>query len=191
MLAYELRQSLRTLLKRPGLSLAVLLILALGIGSTTTFFSIVSSVLLAPLPYKEGDRLVVLRTMIEKEGLAFPASYLDVESWREQSRMLEGISAASSGQELNMTGGDRAERVRVGYVSASYFDLLGVRPRMGRGFSPEEERPGDPAAVTMLSHSIWERRFGGDRSIVGKRIQLHGREFQVLGVLPAEFKDIY
>jgi predicted permease len=191
MLTYDLRHVVRALARRPGLSLAVLMILALGIGSTTTIFSITSSVLLSEIPYKEGDRLVVLRNLKEHDSAVFPASYLDVDSWRRQSRTLELISANSSFEQLNLTGGDRAERVWTGFVSASYFDLLGVRPAFGRGFQPEEENRASPLAVTVLSHGLWKRRFGGDPAILGQGIRLQGLTFQVVGILPQGFRDIY
>jgi predicted permease len=191
MFTYDLRHALRALVRRPGLSLAVLMILALGIGSTTTIFSITSSVLLSEIPYKAGDRLVVLRNSKENDSAVFPASYLDVDSWRRQSRTLESISASSSYQQLNLTGGDRAERVWTGFVSASYFDLLGVRTALGRGFQPAEENPTSPLAVTVLSHRLWKHRFGGDPAILGRGIQIQGLTFQVVGVLPEGFRDIY
>lgn len=168
----------------------MVLILALGIGSTTTLFSIADSVLLSEIPYREGDRLVVLRMLSEQDGEYFPASYLDAESWRERSQTLESISVNSYGQQLNLTGGDRAERVEVGFASASYFDLLGVGAALGRTFLPEEENRTSPRAVAVLTHSLWKRRFGGDPAIVGRSIQLQGLAFQVVGVLPEDFRDI-
>ncbi len=188
---YDLRQALKALARRPGLSLAVVAILALGIGSTTTIFSIASSVLLSKIPYKQGERLVVLRTVEEKDGSAFRNSYLDVDSWREQSRTLEQISTCSTFQQLNLTGSHRAERVGVAFVSASYFDLLGWRPALGRTFRPEEENRTSPLAVAVLSHGLWKRSFGGDPAIVGQSIQLQGLAFQVVGVMPENFRDIY
>jgi predicted permease len=191
MLTYDLRHAVRALARKPGLSLAVLMILTLGIGSTTTIFSIISSVLLSEIPYQQGDRLVVLRNLKQDDSAVFPASYLDVDSWRRQSRTLELISAASSFEQLNLTGGDRAERVWTGFVSASYFDLLGVRPILGRGFQPEEENRASPVAVTVLSHGLWKRRFGGDPAVLGRAIQIQGLTFQVVGILPQGFRDIY
>jgi putative ABC transport system permease protein len=190
MLIYDLRHALRALTRRPGLSLAVLLILALGIGSTTTILSITSSALLSAIPYKQGDRLVVLANRQQSADSDFPASYLDVDSWRRQSRTLELISANSSLQ-LNLTGNGRAERVQSSFVSASYFDLLGVRPALGRGFQPAEENPASPLAVAMLSHGLWQRRFGGDPAIVGRGVQVQGLTLQVVGVLPESFHDVY
>src|SRR5215216_1972672 len=188
---YDLRHALKALGKRPGLCFAVVVILALGIGSTTTIFSMASSVLLSETPYKEGDRLVVLRTMLEEDGSIFRASYLDIDSWRQQSRTLELISACSTFQQLNLTGNDQAERVGAAFVSVSYFDLLGLRPALGRTFHPEEENRTSPLAVTVLSHGVWKRSFGGDPAIVGKSIQLQGLSFQVVGILPKGFRDIY
>jgi putative ABC transport system permease protein len=169
--------------------LAVLLILALGIGSTTTIFSITSSVLLSAVPYQEGERLVALKTLVEKDGSTFPVSYLDMESWREQSRTVELISAGA-GSSLNLTANGSAERVGVAYVSAPYFDLLGVRPMLGRTFTPEEVQRASPVAVTVLGHGLWKRRFGSDPAIVGKDVELQGLPFRVVGVLPEAFIDI-
>jgi predicted permease len=191
MLAYDFRHAFRSLARRPGLSFAVLLILTLGIGSTTTIFSIASSVLLREIPYKDGNRLVALRISKENDTGIFPASYLDVDSWRRQSRTLELISATSSYHQLNLTGESRAERVWAGLVSTTYFDLLGVRPALGRGFRPEEENIASPVAVAVLSHDLWQRRFGADPAILGHGIQVQGMTFQVVGVLPPGFQDIY
>jgi predicted permease len=191
MILYDLRHALRALARRPGLSIAILLILALGIGATTTIFSITSSVLLSAIPYKEGDRLVTLKTVTESDGSIFPVGYLEIDDWRRQSRTLELISASSNTQQLNMTGGDQAERVGVSFVSSSYFDLLGVRPGRGRTFEPQEENRTSPQAVTVLSYGLWKRRFGGDPAIVGHSIQLQGLAFQVVGILPEGFRDIY
>lgn len=188
---HDLRHALKMLARRPGLCAAVVLILALGIGATTTIFSIASSVLLSEIPYKAGDRLVVLNTLQEKDGSNARASYLDIVSWREQSRTLELISACSSFQQLNLTGNNQAERVGVAFVSPSYFDLLGSRPLLGRVFRPEEENRTSPLAVTVLSHGLWQRDFGSDPAIVGRTIQLQGLAFQVVGVLPESFHDVY
>ena len=190
-MTHDLRQALRALVRRPGLSFAVVMILALGIGSTTTIASIASSVLLRKIPYKEGERLVVMQNLTDHDRTIFPASYLDVESWREQIRTVELISAGSSLQQLNLTGGDRAERIGVAFVSPTYFELLGLRPILGRTFEPAEENPKSPVPVTVLSYGLWKRRFGGDPAIIGRSIQLQGLSFQVVGVLPKGFHDIY
>ena len=185
----DLRQALRALVRRPGLSLAILLILALGIGATTTIFSITSSVLLSEVPFKDADRLVALGTLVENDGGVFPVSYLDAESWRAASRTLELISL-SSGTTLNLTANDVPERIGVGFVSATYFDLLGWRPVLGRTLLPEDENPHSPPQVAVLTDGLWKRRFGGDPGIVGRDIRLHGLSFRVVGVLP-EIRDLY
>ncbi len=191
MITYDLRHALRALARRPGLSIAILLILALGIGSTTTIFSIASSALLSELPYKDSNRLVLLRNTTAPDNSIAPASYLDVDSWRRQSRTLELITASSDYEQLNLTGKGRAERVWAGLISTTYFDLLGVRPILGRTFQPEEENRASPIAVTVLSHGLWQRRFGADPAIVGQSVQIQGIAFQVIGVLPAGFHDLY
>jgi putative ABC transport system permease protein len=191
MIAHDCRRALKALSRRPGLSFAIVLILALGIGSTTTIVSLTSSVLLSEIPYKEGDRLVVVKMRLEQDGSLLQSSYLDFESWQQQSRTLELMSVNSNYQGLNLTAGDRAERVGVGFVSSSYFDLLGIRPILGRTFRPEELSRTSPAAVTLLSHDLWQRRFGGDPAILGRDIQLQGLQFQVIGILPRDFHDIY
>ena len=185
----DLRQALRALIRRPGLSLAVLLILALGIGSTTTIFSITSSVLLCEVPFKDADRIVALGTQNEIDSGVFPVSYLDVESWRERSRTLELISM-SAGSELNLTADDIPERIGVGFVSSTYFDLLGWSPTLGRTFLPEDENPHSPPLVAVLTSGLWKRRFGSDPGIVGRDIRLQGLSFRVVGVLP-EIRDLY
>jgi putative ABC transport system permease protein len=191
MITHDLRHAFKALVRRPGLSLAVLLILALGIGSTTMICSIASSVLLSKIPYKDGDRLVTIKLRREQDGSPSASSYLDVESWREQSRTLAMISINSNYQQLNLTGGDRAERINVGFASASYFDLLGIHAARGRTFRPEDENRASPPAVTVLSHDLWQRRYGGDPAIVGQSIRIQGLPFQVVGVLPEGFRDIF
>ncbi len=191
MLGYDLRHALHALARRPGLSAAVLLILALGIGSTTTIFSIASSALLSELPYQDGNRLVGVKMKVEKDGSVFPSSYLDVAAWRERSRTLELMSASSNSLQLNLSADHHAERVGVGFVSASYFDLLGVHAALGRTFEPAEENRFSPLKVVVLRHGLWRRRFGGDPAIVGRSVQIQGLTFQVIGVLPQGFEDIF
>jgi len=166
-------------------------ILALGIGATTTIASMASSVLLRKIPYKDGERLVVLQNMTVQDHTLFPASYLDVESWREQCKTLDLISAASSFQQLNLTGSDRAERIGVAFVSATYFDLLGLRPVLGRTFEQTDENRTSPPAVTVLTYGLWKRLFAGDPAVVGRSLQLQGLSFQIVGVLPQGFHDVY
>jgi putative ABC transport system permease protein len=190
MLTHDLRHALRALARRPGLSVAVILILALGIGSTTTIASIASSVLLRKIPYKDSERLVIVRNRTIQDHTEFSASWLDVQSWRERCKTLDLISA-SSAQQLNLTGEGRAERIGVSFVSTTYFDLLGVRPILGRDFEPLDESRTSPPAVALLTYGLWQRRYGGDPGVVGQSLQLQGLSFQIVGVLPRGFHDLY
>jgi putative ABC transport system permease protein len=190
MLLHDLRYALRALARRPGLSVAVLLILGLGIGATTTIFSLASSALLSPLPYRDGDRLVAVRMRVQRDGSEFASSYPDVESWRERSRTLDLISVSSNQTQLNLSTGRQAERVGVGFVSASYFELLGARAALGRTFAAADENRASPLRVAILRHGLWQRRFGGDPAIVGRSLRLQGLTFHVIGVLPRSFEDI-
>ncbi|MCP4654997.1 MAG: ABC transporter permease, partial [bacterium] len=185
----DLRSALRTLSQKPGLACIVVVILALGIGATTTIFSIVNSVLLSSLPYRDGDRLVTVRTVVETDGTPQSSSYQDILSWSEQSRFLEDVSAFD-GLDLNMTGGTEAERVRVNFVSASYFDLLGIHPFLGRNFLPADENSQDPPTMAILSYRLWRDRFGSDPDIIDQGLSLHDRSFTIVGVLPEDFVDI-
>ena len=164
--------------------------LALGMGATTAIFSIVDAVLLKPLPFRDPGRLLVIweKNAAQNRTRMFvpPANYRE---WQRQSASLESLAAIES-MHVNLTAGPNGrmepEELRGERVTASLFPLLGVQPIVGRGFRPEEDRPGH-AGYVLLSHGLWTRRFGADRSIPGKAIQLGNRSYTVLGVLPAGF----
>ena len=164
--------------------------LALGMGATTAIFSIVDAVLLKPLPFRDPGRLLVIweKNAAQNRTRMFvpPANYRE---WQRQSASLESLAAIES-MHVNLTAGPNGrmepEELRGERVTASLLPLLGVQPIVGRGFRPEEERPGH-AGYVLLSHGLWTRRFGADRSIPGKAIQLGNRSYTVLGVLPAGF----
>ncbi len=164
--------------------------LALGMGATTAIFSIVDAVLLKPLPFRDPGRLLVIweKNAAQNRTRMFvpPANYRE---WQRQSASLESLAAIES-MHVNLTAGPNGrmepEELRGERVTASLLPLLGVQPIVGRGFRPEEERPGH-ASYVLLSHGLWTRRFGADRSIPGKAIQLGNRSYTVLGVLPAGF----
>jgi putative ABC transport system permease protein len=180
----DLRYALRSLLKKPGFTLVVILTLALGIGVNTAIFSIVNAVLLRPLPYEDAERLTLFRaTEADKESSYF--SYPDITDLRERQQSFEQIAAIRSGG-WTLTGVGDAERLPGARVSAEFFSMLGVKPVLGRVFSPEEDRPG-AERVVMLHHNLWQRRFGGDPNIVGQRLMLNGYQHTVIGVLPPEF----
>jgi putative ABC transport system permease protein len=179
----DLRYAVRTLAKNPGFSLIAIIILALGIGANTAIFSAVSAVLLRPLPYPEPDRLVMVWERHIKEDLRNVVSVADFCDWRERNRVFENI-AAQIGITVDLTEGGEPERIGATGVSPSYFDVLGVKPMLGRSFLPEEELPG-AANVAVINHTLWQRRFGADRSIIGRTISLSGESYEVIGVLPS------
>src|SRR5215212_10183748 len=162
----DLRYGLRTLRKHPGFTLVAVIALALGIGANTAIFSVVNTVLLRPLPYKDPDRLVMVWEDDTKGG--YPrdtpaaANYLD---WRNQNQVFAGM-AAMADLSFNLTGTGDPERIDGKLVSANLFPLLGVEPQLGRAFLPEEDQPGGNHVV-ILSHGLWQRRFGSDVKIMG------------------------
>jgi putative ABC transport system permease protein len=189
-LGRDLRHGARLLWKAPGFSAVALAALALGMGATSAIFSVVDAVLLKPLPFRDPQRLLVIwesnPAQNLKEMFVSPNDFLE---WRSQSRALEALAAVEDVY-VNLTGGPNGyiepEELRAERVSSSLFPLLGVQPVVGRAFSSEEDQPGR-ADYALLSHSLWQRRFGGDRSIAGKAIRLRDRSYTVVGVLPAGF----
>jgi predicted permease len=182
----DLRFGARMLLKQPGFTLIAVLTLALGIGANTAVFSIVNAVLLRPFPYKEPERLVILREKIYG-GVNSSVSYLNFADWRSQSALCDSIVATRANESFNLTGAGEPERLQGRLVSAEFFSTLGIGPLVGRDFLPEEDRPGAPPAV-ILSYEFWRRRFGDDPSVIGKQITLNNQGFTVVGVTPPNFK---
>jgi putative ABC transport system permease protein len=179
----DIRFGLRTLAKTPGTTLAALIALALGIGANSAIFSVVSGVLLKPLPYPEPDRLMSLINKNPQAGLPrFPLSIPDFEDFRRQTRTFEGLTAYMTGR-FNLTGGDRPEAIQGAAVTAGFFHILRREPVLGQAFRPEDERPGG-GKVVVLSEGLWRRRFGADRGIVGRGVILDGESYTVLGVAP-------
>ncbi|HEV2668237.1 MAG TPA: ABC transporter permease, partial [Blastocatellia bacterium] len=178
----DLRYGARMLVKNPGFTVVAVITLALGIGANSAIFSAVSAVLLRPLPYPEPDRLVRVWERLIKENSRNVVSAADFIDWRTRNRVFENI-AAYTGTSFDLTEGSEPERISAERVSSSFFDVLGFKPMLGRSFLPEEELPG-AANVAVISHSLWQRRFGADRSIIGRTISLSGQSFGVIGVLP-------
>jgi putative ABC transport system permease protein len=183
----DVRYSMRMIAKAPGFAAIVVLTLALGIGANTAIFSVVNAVLLAPLPYNQPDKLVMVWSKNDAKGYqTSPASGGDYADWKSQNSVFDGM-AASSDTLYTLTGAGEPEDV-VGYqFSADYFRLLGTRPELGRTFLDEEDRAGGPDVV-VLGNAIWRRTFHGDPNIVGKSITLTGKPFTVVGVMPPSFK---
>jgi len=182
----DLRYGLRMLLKNPGFTAVAALALALGIGANTAIFSVVNALLLRPLPFEHLDRIVRLWEKVPSQGMerneASVANYLD---WRGQQSVFEHLGLYRWWS-VNLTGVDAPERVQGFLISANLFDVLGVKPALGRGFLPEEEQPGRDR-VAILSHGFWQRRFGSDPQLVGKTISLNGITRTVVGVMAPEY----
>jgi putative ABC transport system permease protein len=186
----DLRYAGRSLLKTPGFAAAAILVLALGIGSVTGIFSLLNAVILRGLPFPSPERLVLLwgnvqRQKIERRGNSYP-DYLD---WKAQSTLFEGM-AAYSGDSFNLTGVAEPERLAGEWVSAGYFDLLGVAPIAGRAIAPADDVSGNSNTVALIGEGLWRRRFGSDQAILGKQLQMNGRLFTVIGILPAGFRGL-
>jgi putative ABC transport system permease protein len=186
----DIRYSIRTLRKSPGFTAVAIVTLALGIGANTAIFSVVNGVLLAPLPYREPDRLVQLYEKRPQQGRTRnPVSTPDYKDWRDQNTVFES-TAAMSAASFTLVGVSGPELVRAGAVTANFFQTLGVLPQLGRDFVAEEETRGKDKVV-LLNHGLWQRRFGGDPNIVGQKITLSGEPFTVVGVLPDIPHPIY
>src|ERR1700730_12037899 len=181
----DLRYGARMLLKNPGISFVVVLALALGIGANTAIFSVVNAVLLRPLPYDEADRLVFLsessKTMDE-----ISISYPNFTDWRNQNHVFEKIGVYNR-DSYNLIGGGEPERILTAQTSADLFGAFRVQPALGRVFTNEEDKPGG-TPVVVLSYGLWQRRFGGQSSIVNQQLTFNGKSYTVIGVLPPGFQ---
>jgi putative ABC transport system permease protein len=178
----DLRYGVRSLRRNPGFAAIVVVTMALGIGANTAIFSVVNGVLLRPLPYEDGERLVVLhqqQPLAGREDIGF--SYQEILDYR-RAQSLEGVVEFHN-MWFILLGRAEPQRVATGVVSANFFDLLGVKPMFGRTFVDADDRPGAPA-VLVLSHGYWKSAFGGDPSVVGKVFQMNDRPHQVIGILP-------
>jgi putative ABC transport system permease protein len=184
----DLRYGARMLLKSPGFTALAVITLALGIGANTAIFSAADALLLRQLPYPDPDRLVMIWENDTQEGNprnpVAPANFVD---WRKQNEVCSQIGYFAQPSGLNLTGGEEPERITGIFVSQNLFSLLGVQPRLGRGFLAEDlkERQG---LVVLLSYGLWERRFGSDPSVIGKPLTLDGAAFTVIGVMPPNFQ---
>jgi putative ABC transport system permease protein len=179
----DLRFAVRVLSKSPGFTLIAVIALALGIGANTAIFTVVNSVLLKPLPYAQPERLAHLYCADARQGVfRIGFAHPDFEAMRDQNRSFLG-AAAYWGDNVNLTGGDRPERVQGAYISVNGFDVLGVRPVLGRSFHPEDSEWGRNR-VALLSDALWERRYGRARDIVGRKILLNSVPHVIIGVMP-------
>ena len=186
-LVRELTGAARRLRRSPGFAAAAVLTLALGIGVNTALFSLTNAVLLRPLPFARPERLVTVWEQ-ERDGGESNIGYPTFRDLAERSRTLESASAAGYWQPT-LTAAGGAERLEGLKVSASFFDVLGVRPMLGRAFHPEEDRPGADLVV-LVSWGLWQRRFGGDPGLAGRVVALDGKPHTVVGVLPQSFTPL-
>lgn len=180
-LKQDIRYNIRTLLKSRGLAFIVVLTFALGVGANTAIFSVINGVLLKPLPFKEPGRIVGVRETLPDEG-SIPASYRTFAELRDRNTVFENIACMTK-WEPNLESGASPIRVSGMAVSASYFDVMGHRPILGRTFLPGEDRIGVDKLV-VLSHELWQQQFGGDPNVVNQSVRISGRSLTVIGVMP-------
>jgi len=180
----DIRYGVRMLWKYRGISAIVIMALALGIGANTAIFSVVNTVLLRPLPYDQSEQLLVLNEkspVLDEMSISYP-NFLD---WRAHNQTFEKIGVYNRGS-YNLTGTGEAERIITGQMSADLFAVLRVNPLHGRVFTNDEDKPGGPPVV-VLSYGLWQRRFGGQMSILNQPITLNGKTYTVIGVMPETF----
>jgi putative ABC transport system permease protein len=182
----DIRYGCRSFLKRPGFTIIALLALALGIGANTAIFSLVNAVVLRPLPYADPDRLVWMWGNVRNGTNSASVSPADFLDFREQNKTFEQFAATIVVPlPANLTGSGEPERLTASAVTGNYFQMLGVTPALGRGFTLDNERPGSDQ-VTILSYALWQKRFAGNPEIVNQRIMLDGKSFEVVGVMPKD-----
>jgi len=181
----DIRHGLRGLLKHPGFTAIVVVTLAVGIGASSAIFSVVNTVLLRPLPYPKAERIVAIQELDQtgKRVQVTPANFLD---WRAQNTVFEQLAAILT-RPANLALADQAERIDLAMTSANFFSVFGTEPERGRFFLPADEQAGH-APVVVISHALWQRRFGGDESLVGKSITVDGVGYSVVGIAPAGFQ---
>ncbi len=183
-LFHEIRLALRSFAKRPAFFFVTVATLAIGVGSVTTIFSVINGVLLTPLPYPDSSRIVRLGQVSDTPNRLYAMSYPDFADLQQRNRSFQAL-AASRGVRLTVLGEGEPESFIGAMVSPEFFAALGVAPAVGRGFSSEENSRSAP--VVVLSHGLWQRRWGGDPDLVGSSISLSGRPFTVVGIMPPGF----
>lgn len=190
----DIRHGVRLLAKNPGFTSAAVSTLAIGIGINTAIFSIVNAALIRPLPFADPNRVVfVWETRVRNNSNNVPVAPANFGDWRHRTQALEALAATAS-TEVNLTSQGEPERVSAEYVSANLFDVLGVRPMLGRGFRADEDS-GSSAPVVILTNGFWKRRFGADPGVIGKTVTLNAAPTTIVGVLPPSsyvgFEQLY
>lgn len=180
----DVRFAVRSLLKSRGFTAVALLTIALGIGANTAVFSVVNGVLLNPLPFPKPDQLVTFyenRPNFPKGSL----SYMNFLDWKSENHTFAAMAAYNNGNFV-LTGAGQPEALRAQIITAYFFPILDVKPAIGRNFSPQEDRPGT-TPVALISAGLWRRKFRSDKSVLGKAVTLDGRDYIIIGVVPANF----
>ena len=185
-LMQDLHYAVRAFARRPSFFLVSLITVAVGIGSTTTIYSVVDGVLFRALPYPQADRLVNLGAVFPGRSRLGPISHLNFLDWQERNSAFTSL-AAERWVDLDISGDAEPERLAGAGATSNFFSLLGATPLMGRVFTTAEARS-EQSRVAVLSHGIWQRRWGGDPSIIGRSVTLNTEQFTVIGVMPADFR---
>lgn len=180
----DLRYGVRALSKNRGFAIICILTLALGIGANTALFSIVNGVLLNPLPYKNPEQLVAMYAKTQQFGQS-SISYPNFLDWQKENRTFTAMAAFRS-DDLNLTGTGEAERVKANMVSSTFFGILGVQPILGRVFTAQEDQLG-AAPVALISEGLWKRKFDGSPDVIARPINLSGKSYTIIGVIPGTF----
>jgi predicted permease len=178
----DLRFAIRNLIKRPGFTVIALITLALGIGANSTIFSVVNATLMRPLPVSHPESLVFVFNGPAGNIFAYP----DYAELRDQNQVVDGL-AAFGGITVSLNSSDQTDLITGAIVTGNYFDVLGVRAALGRVITPDDDRTPGAHPVVVISHGLWQSRFGSDQNIVGKQIQLNGQSFTIVGVTPPQF----
>src|SRR5499426_3077849 len=181
----DLRYGARMLMKQPGFTLIAVITLALGVGANTAIFSVVNAVLLRPLPYRDAGRIVAIQEL-SPQGNRIQVTSANFLDWRAQNTVFAQLAAIRSRQS-NLANDGQAERIETAITSANFFEVFGAQPQAGRLFAPADEQAGH-APVVVLSHKLWQRRFGGEANAVGQQLILDGKSYTVIGVAPAGFQ---
>jgi predicted permease len=186
----DLRYGARMLWKQPGFTLIVALTLSLGIGANGVIFSLVNALLLRPLPVEKPSELAAIYTSDFSGGGLGVSSYPDYVDFRDRNRVFAGLVAYQFPQPLSLNIDGTNERMFGEIVSGNYFSALGLKPSLGRGFLPEEDRTPGESAVAVISHKLWQTRFGGDPATVGRSVKINGHPFIIVGVAPEKYTGL-
>ena len=190
-LLQDLRYAARVMFKTRGITVVALLTLALGIGANTAIFTVINALLLRPLPYPQAERLVIVWQDLRPRGgpateWTGPSQQFD---WKGQKDVFESLTSIR-GWSASLAGGEMPESLLGEQATYDYFDVAGTRPSLGRAFGQEDDVPNAPRVV-VLSHGLWQRRFGGDPSVIGRAISINGESHEVIGVMPEGFTPVY